>query len=272
MISKDKEHELQDLQSIKDLSTAFAELSAIRMHSIQRQLQQNATFYEGIQEMYKNIKAKQQEKSNPLGISGKIVSVALTSNGHFYGGQNDDLVKSFLEGIHTYSTEAIMIGRSGQEILEGTGNTKNIGMITFKSEYPTTKEIYDFLDRVKPFQKVFLYYPKFVNMMTQSPTIADIAYNPDPTNEKPEMYIFEPELTKIVEFFETHVRFILFRRSLLEIAVARNAARLVAMMEAEEKAIKTLQIRKNIIKQAEKGLITERLLETIRAKPWINKQ
>ena len=86
------------------------------------------------------------------------------------------------------------------------------------------------------------------------------------------MYIFEPELTKIVEFFETHVRFILFRRSLLEIAVARNAARLVAMMEAEEKAIKTLQIRKNIIKQAEKGLITERLLETIRAKPWINKQ
>ncbi len=273
MINPSYEVEILDIQTIKDVSTTFAELSAIKMETIRHQLQLNMAFYEDIQKLYTNIRVSSQQKGMLSNINaGTVVSVGLTSNGHFYGSLNNDLVNSFLNGIKRYPTDAIMIGKSGQEILGSRAAQQHIEMINFKSEFPTTREIYDFLNRVKGYEKVFFYHPEFINIMDQEPTISEISYNPSVSEDKNEFFIFEPELSKILEFFETHVRFLLLRRSLLEIELARNAARLVAMMGAEDRAISTLKSRTNRLKQIERGLITDRLLETIRAYPWIKKQ
>ena len=49
-------------------------------------------------------------------------------------------------------------------------------------------------------------------------------------------YIFEPEVSAILTFFDAQVKRVLFRGVLLEAELARTAARFVRMEEAQEHA------------------------------------
>ena len=127
------------------------------------------------------------------------------------------------------------------------------------------KEIYALLDRVKTYERVFLYHPTFISLMAQTPTVTDITYTADQksTEEEERAYIYEPELDQILDFFETHVRFLLFRRSLLEVELARTSARLVAMIEAEQRATNLMTEKKQALTKEQKSLTNARLIETI---------
>lgn len=243
------------------------------MKSARDALRQNKEFYDDIKILYKEVRSG-AEKSRLLESdqSKDLISIALTSNRRFYGTQNIDIVKEFLEDISRKKTDAMVIGLTGQTYLRGVEANKPIEMMLFKDDYPSAKEVYRLLDKVKQYRKVLLYHPFYVNLMTQRPTSTDITYTPSEEEIKEtakKSYIFEPELKQILNFFETHVRFLLFRRSLLEVELARTSARLVAMVGAEERSDKLIYKKKLELNKARKSLINARLLETVSgAKRW----
>lgn len=158
----------------------------------------------------------------------------------------------------------MLIGLTGKTLLDTNPPNKPIEVILFKDDIPTTREIYTLLDRIKQFERVYLYHPHFINLMEQDTTVTDITYNPTPEEEKKSAgknFIFEPELPDIINFFETHVRFLLFRRSLLEVELARTSARLVAMIKAQERSREVIEKNKRQLRIAQKSLINARLLE-----------
>lgn len=259
--------ELKEAQTLKLLSSSFTEISAIKMKSSREQLRQNSEFYEDIKVLYRDIRVGAEQKNlYTKMIPQSQLSVALTSNKRFYGTQNRDIIQRFLEGLEHHKTKGMVIGLTGQTILATTPVSQPIEVIIFRDDYPSTREIYNLLSRIEAYEKVYLYHPKFVNLMVQEATVTDMTYTPS-AKEKQEAelktFIYEPELEDILNFFETHVRFLLFRRSLLEVELARTSARLVAMISAESRATQLINKKSGELSRAQKSLTNARLIETI---------
>ncbi len=265
-------NDLKEANTLQLLSTAFMEISALKMKSSKDALAQNRKFYLDIQKLYQEIRIDAQEQKLLTNVlPNSRLSIAITSNKRFYGTQNRDLVEKFLTDISKQKTDAIIIGLTGQAYLATNPNAKKIEVIIFKDDYPSAREIYSLLERIQKYERVTLFHPRFINLMVQEPYATDITFKPTalgPEDNK-KTYLYEPELKEITNFFETHVRFLLFRRSLLEIELARSSTRLVTMISAEQRATKMIGQKKRELAKAQKSLINARLIETISgAKRW----
>lgn len=104
--------------------------------------------------------------------------------------------------------------------------------------------------------------------MFQTPTFTDITQTSylkegeeDEKNTK-KLFIFEPELTKILDFFETQVMNLLLQQSFLESELSRTAARLVSMDQAQLNANKFILQQTMLLNKARKSESNTRLLET----------
>lgn len=265
--------DLKQTRTLDLLSNALIEISSIKMRTFRRQLTQNAEFYTAIQEIYREVKGSGKARHLLTQIIPDTnLVVGLTSNRRFYGMQNIDIIKKFLEDLQQNPADGLVVGLTGKTYLSTVATPKPIEVILFKDDFPTTREIYQFLDQIKHYEKVFLYHPQFVNLMSQKTVVTDITYNLSRAQEEKTVnknYIFEPELPQIISFFETHVRFLLFRRSLLEVELARTSARLVAMIKAEERSSQMIETKKRQLRLAQKSLINARLLEGLSgARRW----
>ena len=103
----------------------------------------------------------------------------------------------------------LIVGNTGKRYIEEREYSINCEFMSFKNNYPTPREIAVFLEKVKEYGQVILYYPKFVNIFFQKVQTTDITYTPKETVEDKNVLaienIFEPELTLILEFFETQI-------------------------------------------------------------------
>ncbi len=119
------------------------------------------------------------------------------------------------------------------------------------------------------YEKVYVYYGKFGNVVKQSPIATSISgedifeaevITPTPREDR---FIFEPTLEKIFHFFETQIMTNLFSQTLLENQLARHASRVNAMEEAlihiEEESKKLNRV-KNTVKHQ---LQNKKQLETM---------
>ena len=74
--------------------------------------------------------------------------------------------------------------------------------------------------------------------------------------------LFEPELPKILEFFNRQVRRLLFIRIMLETDLSLTAARLLSMSAAEERSSDLIKEKQSEIRKTLSSFINAKLLET----------
>jgi len=176
--------------------------------------------------------------------------------------------------------DLIVIGQTGLDFLE----SKNVGLdvepLRFKRDFPQASEISFLIEKTKQYDRVFLYYPKFVNMVTQKVGILDITQAIDTkelaqakkevldqnwqkgTLASEKIDIFEPEVEKILEFFERQVRVLLLIRTMLETELSRTAARLLSMSAARERAEFTITAKRTQYSKVKNSLENAKILET----------
>lgn len=268
-IEKTKE-ELQDVEILRGISSALLEVSSIKIRGLREDFEKNKLFYDEVSQLYRDIKisAKRQEYVDSReGITDGEIHVAITSNQRFYGSLNRSVMDAFgLNIVPNSGIDYLIIGHTGKHFIEGTDHEALCSYISFKEDFPAPTETEVFLERVKQYDKVVLYYPKFINIFRQDPATTDITY----TSELEEVevggavieQIFEPELPHILAFFETQVRRLLFTRIMLESELSRTAARLVKMNSTEERANTVIDEKKKIIRKEQTILEDIRLLET----------
>jgi len=267
-----KKEELQDMRTAKFIAGALRDISAIKIRSIRESFKNNKVFYNEISELYRLIKLHaartryDSERNILVGTSPKVLAVAVTSNKRFYGSLNSDVLELFLEYIKEKNeADSLVIGATGKQFLSRTLYEKRSEYITFTDDDPTTKEVDEFLSKTQGYNKVLVFYPRFINVFKQEPMMIDITYAPETerlAEEKIEGYIFEPELSEMVEFFETRIRHLLFKRTMLETELARTAARVTRMNSAEHKASELIEEKEHELKKEMLTLSSMRLLET----------
>lgn len=235
---------VEDYRSAELITSALEIISASKMQELRQEFQGNAEFFAGISEVYGIVRGhilaseqKRNEADNePV---GRDLYIAITSNKRFYGTLNRDIVRSFVSVLEKVENgDFLMIGQTGHQYLEEMSVQKPVQRMEFIDESPNAEELQRVLDLHRDHTRVFVVYPKFVNPFRQDVVMTDIAQSlvTDVIPDSAADYIFEPEISGMVEFFEHQVRRAIFGRVMLEAELARSAARTMKMHSARDRA------------------------------------
>jgi len=116
-----------------------------------------------------------------------------------------------------------------------------------------------------------VFYPKFISTFKQGVNVMDITQTPefkgDP--EEAESYIFEPELSSLIDFFEVQIKNLLFNRAMIETELSRMAARMTKMNEAEGRAARLVEEKERELQKEVASVSSSQLLESfVGFKKW----
>lgn len=269
------EDELRDLAAIQQVAGALTEMSIKDMRMLKLEFERSRSFYEDIRVLYAMVRSAASMKNfRPFGqaplptTQGASIAIALTSNHRFYGSLNRDVVRSFLDGLWQSGGEGIMIGRTGRALLAQTPYEGRVQSIILNDDTPTESELRQLRNRLASYGHIFVHHPEFITVMTQRVSVIDLAAEAESAlNESQSTtylatHIFEPELDTLVQFFETGVRQFILSRIFFEAEVARTAARMMSMSEAEDHARKSIRERRTEIRHVLESIQSMRLLET----------
>ncbi len=268
-----KQQELDDLETIGFVTTALFEVSAEKIDRLRSAFKKNSQFYDEITKLYQAVKQTASSRGElPEKTTGtaRSISVAFTSNSRFYGPVNAEVMRVFLEHMHDDKSDYLVIGRTGDTFMKNFPEREaGVSRLLFKKDEPSDEEMRAFLDTIAPYEHVHVFHSSFINVFTQKVSTLDIAYMPSSEDTKPKVgdidYIFEPELPKILAFFETRVRHLLFKRVMLEAELARTASRLISMNKAQDRADSAVAVARRRIRREIATFNDARLLESFSA-------
>jgi len=255
--------EIKDEEALHGLASSFTEVSAAKIGMLKQKFEKNQSFFQEVSDLYRLVKSGSSVSTT---ASKGILAVAMTTNNRFYGVINLEVMKKFLNELKKQKAAPLVVGKIGSSYLQSINFKDKVEEMILEKDVPKIADLEKLLERAKSYQKVLLFYPQFRTVYTQTPAVTDIAFSPTPTEEKlatDPQFIFEPELPKIVEFFETQIRTILLQRVLLEMELSVTASRLQAMSRAKEHANEVLQKRRRQLTKKKHSQINARLLESL---------
>lgn len=235
---------VEDYRTAELITGALQDISATKMQAIRKMFEKNTRFFSGIREVYGTLKSHALEEgigpdtatTQPL---VRDIYIALTSNKRFYGTLNRDIMRAFIDMKQkAQGGEFLVIGQTGAQYVDISAPSESVERLQFKDDIPTHEETQKLLTRIGAYGRVFVVYPKFVNPFRQDIAVTDVTQTPDAASAAAEKveYIFEPEIPRMLTFFEAQVRYALFERVMLEAELARAAARTVRMRGAKDRA------------------------------------
>lgn len=265
--------ELEDLETIGFVASALFDVSAEKINRLRAEFEKNTAFYDEIASLYQSVKQTAFDRGELPARAPSVVStvsVAFTSNTRFYGSINAEIITEFIEHMRSAEdTDFLVVGRTGRTLVEtASGKLPKCSFYAFTEDEPTGDEIRQFLKFVAPYERVSIFYPSFVNVFAHKVAVRDVTYAPRPDHVRAATefeYIFEPELPKILAFFETRVRYLLFRRAMLESELTRTAARLFSMNQAQDRAEGEAARLRRIMRHDAENFSDLRLLESFSA-------
>ncbi len=248
--------ELAALNSIKDLAESYEEIAVIRMQKIKDSVLKTRNYLTRLSDVFVDLKSsyarevqdlmariKKGDKTllPTLQKSDKMLLVYLSSNGRLYGSVTQKTFKLFVEDLRRMkedSVDVVVIGKAGKEMYEGSSSNRPFEYFEMPDTDFNIEHIRHLMKKFLQYDKVYIYYGKFGNVVQQSPISTSITgediFETETLQTVPreDRFIFEPTLEKIFHFFETQIMANLFAQTLLENQLARHASRVNAMEEA----------------------------------------
>lgn len=278
--------DLEALNSLKNLAESYEEVAVVRMQKIRDSVLKTRSFLAELSDVFVDLKSsyereikelmqhrKEADKSvfQSIKKNGKTLMVYLSSNGKLYGAVTQKTYRLFVQDLKARHDEVdlVVIGSAGKEMLENSGSKKEFEYFDIPDTSVDISHIKGLMNKFLQYEKVYVYYGKFGNVVTQDPIATSITGEEIFESEakkvdlREDKFIFEPTLEKIFHFFETQIMANLFSQTLLENQLARHASRVNAMEEAlinVEIESKRLNMVKNRIKHQ---MMNKKQLETI---------
>lgn len=245
---------IEEFEAAEVTAGALQDINAIRMQSIRRRFEKNRAFYDEIRELYRIVRASalREHPSTETAVQERLLLVAVTSDRRFAGTLTRDIISTLIAKLAEAPQAAcLIIGRIGWQYFEQAGYASRGRQAIVAGDMPTREEFTFLLHRFAQFDRVLVYYSRFINSFHQEVAFEDITEYPDENKSSAESedqqasYLFEPEVPAILAFFDSQVRYVLFERVMLESDLARTAARFATMEEAQENAHEVLHGERN---------------------------
>lgn len=247
---------LEEGNSLKQIAQAYSEIANLKIKRIRGEVERNRVFFEEISQVFGLIKRLAVKQKISIIKPKKTISLILTSNQHFSGSINADLIDFYILNTQKIATDRIILGKAAIEYFKTTKIFNNYQEILLAKDQPDSKELINLVNIIRNYNQVLVIYSSMKSLLVQIPCIADITAssaedprnNPGLDKDKPGLnnsgdlkFIFEPELSKILQFFDSQIITLLLEGTFLESELSRTAARFISMDSAETEANKFIK-------------------------------
>lgn len=250
MTIKQIDASLEEGESLKAITQAYSEIANLKIKRIRADAERNRVFFQeilGVYALVKNLSLK--KKINIPSKPKKVVSIVLTSNYRFYGAINSDLLEFFVKTIQKLDTDCIYLGKAAidyfkaqPQLNQGHSSTE----VLLKDDQPDTVELLNLVGLLSNYKRVLVFYSSMKSLLVQVPTAMDITTSSMPQleggkNNNNFKFIFEPDLSKILQFFDSQIITLLLEGTFLESELSRTASRFISMDKAETASNKLIK-------------------------------
>jgi ATP synthase F1 gamma subunit len=267
---KEQKQRIEDIAAARYITGTLRDIATIELQALQKRFVLNTTVYEELRDLYQLVwRIASREPGRSQGKKQrKRLYVAYTTNRHFYGSLNHNIMRTFMDATSA-KDECLIVGTTGKTIwMNRARKRKQLQFMAFEDDVPTREEVQAFLARTSSYDQVFICYPGFVSVFEQEARMADISFLPDETTpvsvtDPGPQFLLEPNVDEMISFFNTQVRYALFERILLETQLSRVSARVVKMDTADQNAEALLKREQHVLRRSFIMVSGRRMLETL---------
>lgn len=263
MTIREIDERLEEGKSLKSIAQSYAEIANLKIKAIRSQVERNRLFFQEISKIYALVRRLSAKKGLTIKKPKKLVTVLITSNYHFYGTINFDLIQFFIKNTQKLETERIIIGGTALEYFKATNIFMDQKTVLLKQDIPDNNELSMLIELIKQYTQVLIVHSTFKSLLIQESVVTDITptiLDMD-TDNLDIKYIFEPELPKILSFFDSSILALLLEETFLESELSRMASRFISMDEAQSEANKFIKQYIKLKALAKRSLGNKRILE-----------
>lgn len=266
MTIREIEEALEEGEGLKTIAQAYSEIANLKIKRIRGLVERNRYFFEEIAKVYGLIKKLARSRGVSYKKQRGIVSVILTSNYRFYGSINSNLIDFFIETTKKLNTDIILLGKAAVDYFKANHVFQNYQQIILKDDAPDAGELTQLINLVNPYNQVLVFHSRLKSLLTQKAVVTDITATSTPiphlkAGEKEFRFIFEPELSKILVFFDSQILTLTLESTFLESELSRTASRFISMDSAENEANKFIAEYKKLESFTKRSLINNQILE-----------
>lgn len=233
---------IEEGNSLKLVAQAYAEIANQKIKKIRFDVERNRLFFKEIYYLYGLIRNLAAGKKLLVAKPKNRICLLLTSNHRFYGSINSDLINFFISSTKSIKSDKLILGKVAIDHF----NTLNYPSFLLKDDRPSSLELNQLINIIKDYNEVLIFYSSLKTLLVQQPAVTNITaqtltsplkkgsalHNPQVLPN----FIFEPDLPKILSFFDSSILTLLLNQTFLESEVARTASRFISMDQAETEA------------------------------------
>ena len=265
----EQKQNIEDISAARYITGTLRDIATIELQGLQKRFTLNTTVYTELRDLYQLVwRIAVRESKQSRSHASKKLYVAFTTNRHFYGALNNNVIQAF-SNVTSSTDDCLIIGATGK-ILWTTQPKKRrkLTFMTFEDDMPTQEEIQAFLARTSSYDHVLVCYPAFVSVFQQEAQVTDISFLPEDkkaaqVSDPGPQFLLEPDVEHMLTFFSTQVRYALFERILLETQLSRVSARVVKMDTADQNAQELLRGELSALRRSYLTISGRRMLETL---------
>ncbi|MDD5147544.1 MAG: F0F1 ATP synthase subunit gamma [Candidatus Daviesbacteria bacterium] len=285
MAIKQIDESIEEGESLKAIAQAYSEISNLKIKRIRTQVERNRVFFDEILQVYAIVRAFALYKKVSVVKPKKRLCILLTSNYRFYGAINSSLTNYFTGSTRELQdVDKLIIGKGGINYFRSSKLLPSYQEMLLKDDMPTGEELTSLANLSANYNQVLVFHAKMKSLLIQVATFTDVTatslYTREfyikafDTRKKENMmrFIFEPELPKILNFFETQIITLLLEQTFLESELSRTASRFIAMDSAETEANKFIKEYQKMKALAKRNLDNNAILENFAAMTAIRKE
>ncbi|MDN3516602.1 F0F1 ATP synthase subunit gamma [Aquisalimonas lutea] len=281
--AKEIRTKIKSVQSTQKITGAMEMVAASKMRTAQSRMEATRPYAEKIRAVIGHLAHAQPEYRHSFLVEREVKRVGyivVTSDRGLCGGLNANLFRKLLPELQHCDQQGVgvdvcPIGNKGAQFLNRLSNIRIAAQATHLGDSP---HIADLIGTIKvmldayregELDQIVLVYNRFVNTMTQQPTLEKVL--PLPAFEDPVLdeqrygwdYIYEPDPASVLDdLLQRYVESLVYQ-AVVENIASEQAARMVAMKAASDNAESLIDELQLVYNKARQAAITTELTEIV---------
>ncbi|MDU4695038.1 MULTISPECIES: ATP synthase F1 subunit gamma [Paenibacillus] len=269
--------QIKSVQNTRQITKAMEMVASAKLRKAQERAQAARPYAEKLKEVVSSIAAGSQGVSHPMLVTRPVKRTAyivITSDGGLVGGYNANILRKVTDLVrsrHASSSEyeLFVIGRKGRDYLKRR-NYPVVHDVTELSDTPRFADIKSLTYaavqgfETEQFDEIYVCYNRFVNAITQLPTVERLLPFDSVESEGPaSSYEYEPSPEGVLEVLLPKYAETLIFGALLDGKASELGAKMTAMGSATKNATKMINELTLTYNRARQAAITQEITEIV---------
>lgn len=230
------------LRNFQRITQTYQEIAASRMQRVKHSVLQNREYldetrsiYHEVVNSYKEYIAQRTKNENKPSIAtkSKKVTILLSANTKLYGAIIKKVFEAFYAHIRENETDVVIAGKNGLQMYKEAHGSKPYQYFDLADDILTPESLSDIIAKITQYEEIIVFHSQFEDILTQ--IVKKTAITPEAYQSKPDtvsantMYIFEPAIEEVLQYFEKEILGSLFVQTVNESNLSKFTARMISL-------------------------------------------